>query len=405
MKTFIVSMSLFVVVAAYVAVRSPVNKAESTDSSIVHKEKKENVEQSTAAAYRKAKKASAEDWAAVHAIAQEYAVEIGNTVDLREKLKMSEYYGRYGGNNCSPELSAKCNEVNLAYSQAARKVRDLEREQWARMAEYLSPYELRKYKLDHSQFAHDLRMETEWFQPNKGEFLALFTYHERKQNLYDEMSGKDKKMEELFQSARKKIDAVHEEMWHSVPKIFRNAEKVARSIDALEGEDMDFYRARMRLKRGIDSMSRERWLEYDNRKFLPPEQVVRVGVLKSVEELVKNGQATQWDLEEARIRYHAAAIANDSSREEYIEKKLARLEETKRQAEMSPAEKMQQVKERHAKGQLTDAELEAVRIKIAAEEEFNNLQTNGQSSRAEALAQEAQEKIERLLGQAASRQQ
>ena len=405
MKTFIVSMSLFVVVAAYVAVRSPVNKAESTDSSIVHKEKRENVEQSTAAAYRKAKKASAEDWAAVHAIAQEYAVEIGNTVALREKLKMSEYYGRYGGNNCSPELSAKCNEVNLAYSQAARKVRDLEREQWARMAEYLSPYELRKYKLDHSQFAHDLRMETEWFQPNKGEFLALFTYHERKQNLYDEMSGKDKKMEELFQSARKKIDAVHEEMWHSVPKIFRNAEKVARYIDALEGEDMDFYRARMRLKRGIDSMSRDRWLEYDNRKFLPPEQVVRGRELKSVEELVKNGQAAQWDLEEVRIRYHAAAIANDSSREEYIERNLARLEEAKRQAEMSPAEKMQQVKERHAKGQLTDAELEAMRIKIVAEEEFNNLQTNGQSAQAESIAQEAQEKIERLLEQAASRQQ
>lgn len=180
---------------------------------------------------------------------------------------------------------------------------------------------------------------------------------------------------------------------------------MARSIDALEGEDMDFYRARMRLKREIDSMSRERWLEYDNRKFLPPEQVVSVGALKSVEELVKNGQATQWDLEEARIRYHAAAIANDSSREEYIEKKLARLEEAKRQAEMSPAEKMQQVKERHAKGQLTDAELEAVRIKIAAEEEFNNLQTNGQSARAEAIAQEAQEKIERLLEQAASRQE
>ena len=122
-----------------------------------------------------------------------------------------------------------------------------------------------------------------------------------------------------------------------------------------------------------------------------------------IEELVQNGQATQWDLEEARIRYHAAAIANDSSREEYIEKKLARLEETKRQAEMSPAEKMQQVKERHAKGQITDAELEAMRIKIAAEEEFNNLQTNGQSAQSEALAQEAREKIERLLAEEAKK--
>ena len=269
MKTFIVSMSLFAVAVAYVAMRSLANKTESDMPAVAAKGKTENVEQSTAAAYRKAKKASTEDWAAVHAIAQEYALEIGNTVALREKLKTSEYYRRYGGNNCSLELSAKCNEVNFAFSQAARKVRDLEREQWAKMAEYLSPYELRKYKLEHSQFAHDLRMETEWFQPDEGEFLALFTYHERKRNLYDEMAGKDKKMEELFQSARKKIDAVHEERWHSVPKIFRDREAMIRTVNSLEGEDMDFYRAMTGLKRGIDSMSRERWLEYDNRKFLP----------------------------------------------------------------------------------------------------------------------------------------
>ena len=61
------------------------------------------------------------------------------------------------------------------------------------MAEYLSPYELRKYKLEHSQFAHDLRRETEWFQPNEGEFLALFTFKERERNFRDEVidSGKN----------------------------------------------------------------------------------------------------------------------------------------------------------------------------------------------------------------------
>ena len=88
---------------------------------------------------------------------------------------------------------------------------------------------LRKYKLKHSQFAHDLRRETEWFQSTEGEFLALFAYEGRKQNL-------------------------HEKMWRSVPKMFRDRESVIRTVDSLEGEDMDFYRARMRLKRGIDSM-------------------------------------------------------------------------------------------------------------------------------------------------------
>ena len=63
---------------------------------------------------------------------------------------------------------------------------------------------------------------------------------------------------------------------------------------------------------------------------------------------------------------------------------------------MSLAEEIQQAEERHANGQLTDAELEVMRIKIAAEEEFNNLQINDQ-----AVEEGAQEKIERLLAKEA----
>ena len=65
-----------------------------------------------------------------------------------------------------------------------------------------------------------------------------------------------------------------------------------RTVNSLEGEDMELYRARVGLKRGIDSMSPERWLEYDNQKFLPQDQVVSSSELRMVEELVQNGQAT-----------------------------------------------------------------------------------------------------------------
>ena len=113
--------------------------------------------------------------------------------------------------------------------------------------------------------------------------------------------AKAKKMEELFQAARKKIEAVHDKMWNSVPIIFRNAEKVAGAINALEGEDMDFYREWRSLKSGIDSMNKERWSEYDNRNFFSSEQTVHHKELERVEELVQNDQATQWDLEKAMI--------------------------------------------------------------------------------------------------------
>ena len=92
--------------------------------------------------YRNPKKTSAEDWAAVHAIAQEYAEEIGNIVALRENLKASEFYRPKNLGSLDPEVRAKIGETNFAVCQAAKTVRDLEREQWARMAEYLSPCEL-----------------------------------------------------------------------------------------------------------------------------------------------------------------------------------------------------------------------------------------------------------------------
>lgn len=77
-------------------------------------------------------------------------------------------------------------------------------------------------------------------------------------------------------------------------------------------------------------------------------------------------------------------LPEDSSCEDYIEKEWTRLKEAKRRYAMSPVEKMQQAEEQHASGQLTDAELEAIRIKVAAEEGFNNLQTHGQAAEAEA---------------------
>ena len=79
MRTFIVSMSL------------ATNNGQT-----------EKAEQSS----RKPKKTSAEEWAAVHAIAQEYAQEIDNAVALREKLKTSECYLPNGSNIRNPGRGA-----------------------------------------------------------------------------------------------------------------------------------------------------------------------------------------------------------------------------------------------------------------------------------------------------------
>lgn len=78
-KAFLISMRLFAVVVADVARRAPANKTETAKSTIaeneVEKGPTDETRQSMSAACRKAKKASAEDWAAVRAIVQEQAAE------------------------------------------------------------------------------------------------------------------------------------------------------------------------------------------------------------------------------------------------------------------------------------------------------------------------------------------
>ena len=81
------------------------------------------------------------------------------------------------------------------------------------------------------------------------------------------------------------------------------------------------------------------------------------------------------------------------------------MKEAMRQATMSQGEKIQQAEELHSSGQLTDAELEAIRIKSAAEKEFNKFQTNSQAAQTEEVVQVAQEKIERLLAEEAKEAQ
>ena len=195
MRTIIVSLSLFAVVLAYI-VLSPSDKPTTTTSQKTMAEEKAGNEGKTTSARSARQKASEADWAAVHAIAAEYAPQLKELERKRDKEEDS-IIGSY-----NPQLHAeyvtkdeyKRRFLSLAHDMANKAIRDLEREQWARMAEYLSPYELREYKLEHSQLARDMRSELEWFQPSKGEFVALYTYREKQADLLDELFGGDRRL-------------------------------------------------------------------------------------------------------------------------------------------------------------------------------------------------------------------
>ena len=189
-------MSLVAIVAAYIVQRLPVNKMETEKTAIAENEadkgQTDETWQSTSAAYRKPKKASAEDWATVNAIAAQYA---STLKAKRDKLLEETNTIRI---SMSPEAVAK----RFEWDMAQKAIRDKERELWVEISPYLSKYELRKYKLEHSQTARDLRKESIWFELSEGKFLAIYIYREKMNDLLDSKLGGDtKKLAELERSA------------------------------------------------------------------------------------------------------------------------------------------------------------------------------------------------------------
>ena len=129
-------MSLVAIVAAYIVQRSPVNKMKATRLAVADKGKRRiwNNRSPQLIANRKKQRrrlvgsprhcprVCRRDW---------------QYLSPPRKLKESEYYGR-NGERADLEISAKITKVNETFSRASREVRDLEREQWVKMAEYLS---------------------------------------------------------------------------------------------------------------------------------------------------------------------------------------------------------------------------------------------------------------------------
>ena len=253
MRTIIVSLSLFAVVLVYI-VLSPSDKPTKITSQETAAEEKIVNGEKTMSPPSVHQKAGEADWAAVHAIAAEYAPQLKELERKRDHIKTK---GITPGSWDNPKVRDEYSAKRLAYDMADKAIRDLEREMWARMSEYLSPYELREYKLEHSQLARDLRPELEWFQPSKGEFVALYTYRGKRANLLDELFGGDKRLQsKAGQSAIDRRMAIQKEVMAGE----RTPEEGRQMMDALEGKDIDTWRAELDLQAMASKMmGGDRW--------------------------------------------------------------------------------------------------------------------------------------------------
>ncbi|MCS1410686.1 MAG: hypothetical protein M2R45_03881 [Verrucomicrobia subdivision 3 bacterium] len=302
MKTLIVSLSLFAVILAYVAFR-PSDGTSPASPALTEQNAGSPETTSTARDGGRRQAATAADWAAVHAIAEEYAEEVASAVAQRDELKASEYYRpNWGSTDPNSEWAIKKNEVVGGVYRIEKTIRDLEREQWAKMSAYLSPYELRQYKLEYSQSAKDLRVETAWFEPSESEFLALFQDKWIKADFLDEnFDGNIADMHMTTWRGREKIMKIKRE----ATRERRSWASVQPEIDQLTADDEEvrLSQERRQLSRASGVMtvlSNARWREY---QYGPDHQWERELDEKMfhAKELHRNGQITAEQVNQAII--------------------------------------------------------------------------------------------------------
>ncbi len=336
MRAIIVSLSLLAVVLAYI-VLSPSDKPTTMTSQKTMAEEKVGNKGKTTSPRSVRQKAGEADWAAVHAIAAEYAPQLAELErqrnefkDVLDQFSPDEFgYADIQGDEFEPlgidpnlEWLDKEEAVSKGVYNTEKAIRDMEREQWARMSEHLSPYELREYRMEHSQLARDMRPELEWFQPSKGEFVALYTYREKRADFLDEMFGGDRHLLwEAHQSAIDQRMVIQKEVMAggSTPELL---EEGRQRMAALEGKDVDFWRASFELQAEVrETLGDDRWSSIQHgptvygRKAKAAEDK-----LQRMERLYSNGQITRAELELAEFRSTLESSIDTS--EEEIEKEM-----------------------------------------------------------------------------------
>ena len=314
-KTIFTSMTLFAVVLAYIALRPPVEKTETANLAVAKTESEKvqtaKPKESAAAAFRQSRFASAEDWAKVNAIAAQYAPELKALEAKRNQILEDP-------NSTKSSIATEARAARLKRDLANKAIRDKERELWAELSPHLSKYELREYKLKHSQAARDLREESAWFEPSKADFLALYTYQEKRNDMLDanpNHGGDTWREYEVIRSAR---DRMEEEQMAILFSDKSDEEKRQASSDVwhMEGADMEYHWASVHAQWSLrETMGSDRVDKF----FAGPNAAIKKAYsdgMEQADKLFVRGEITVDEMEERHQRLdeeYNAALKSASS--------------------------------------------------------------------------------------------
>ena len=154
-------------------------------------------------------------------------------------------------------------------------------------------------------------------------FVALYTCREKQADLLDELFGGDKRLQsKAALSARDRRMAIQKEVTKTA-RTRKDLEEGHQRMDALEGEDIDYWRARFEIQAEVrKTLGDDRWRSIQ----LGPTAYGRKAKaaydkLQRMKRLYSNGQITRAELELAEFRSMLESSLRDMNEEE-IEKEL-----------------------------------------------------------------------------------
>lgn len=280
----------------------------------------ENAQESTRETKpRKRVRASEADWAAVNVIAAELERQW-------TELKANKYYKPNSGSR-SPEIQKKYSAASKAVWHTEKALRALEREQWAQMEAYLSPYELRKYRMEHSLCGRLLRQETNWMEPplSEGEFLSLFIRREGELDFLDEhFDGDYGRRGAMFKHATDKIRKLQEELRQQPP--WRRKDAKAAFADQAENDpDCKLYWEYSRIEHRAVPLSTQRAMQVARGPGNEEQAMAEIRFMEAFE-LRASGQITTQELSLAKEGHILEMqLADDHITKAEMETELKRL--------------------------------------------------------------------------------
>lgn len=252
---------------------------------------------------RKMNRASEADWVTVNVIAAEYKPQLAELERQWTELKANKFY-KPNSVSRSPEIQKKYSAASKAVWNTEKAIRALEREQWARMEAYLSPYELRKYRMEHSLCGRLLRQETNWMEPplSEGEFLSLFIRREGELDFLDEhFDGDYGRRGAMFKRAVNKIRKLQEEFRQQLPWRRKDA-KAAFAEQAENDPDCRLYREYSRIGHGAVPSSTQRAMQMAWGPGNEERVMAEVRLMESFDSRA-SGQITAQELSLAKERH------------------------------------------------------------------------------------------------------